>query len=802
MKRFRDIISLTLLLASSPLALWANDPVLTFTKTSRDYDHEAGATYAGTIVATQGASDGVWILEAVPQNGSTFIRWMDGNTNKTREIDLNPDVEEDRIQYTAIFRYSLMHCNACGDYDFLAEGNFSYAGDTVVVNAERGNIKAFHEGDNCWQLLAEPNQGYAFAQWSDGVAYNPRTIDIINEDTISFYATFIPAATVGAVDSWDPHYLMLTTTDVDDPSLSNLGSNPAAAYYASVFYDGKHAGTSQPLTMQYGFFRVEADYTSATELAGKKCHIVFKADDCIPVATLDTIIPYLVSETENVAVVLSDALYGVHVLDGGVATFADAQGIADLDIYAGGKAIINAAVSATSVTMRADPINEIDAAELLVGTGSLTNANSNIIYYDCSLDFEDFYPFSLPASISTSDVTYRSGVDAAEHFGLDIYDGAIRATKGENASAKSWVPYFDYVEYGTHEDITIGRGYNIFAEPSTWWGLDQGVGVIRFPMTINLSSGPVAAKDIAVELNDNGGTAGNADKNWNLIGLPYLSTYRGNIQMLDALDNVLDDLNYIISSETHFKSYNEPATPSAFDMKPFNAYFVQVVDGTAKLRFETPVAGRTYAPRRATADSKLRAGLVLTQGDQSDRTGVLFSDRYTNNYDINADLTKMLGNKQGLSIFSLSGAQKQAYIALPFSDATETVIPLGYSKATVGESMTFSFDEARYSADERIEALNLTDNVEGITTNLLLDSYTCTAYEAADNNRFVLGVRLANNAPAVTTDLCEEQAKPTKMRDGIYDLMGRRISDADARTLGAGVYIIINNGTARKEVIR
>ena len=132
------------------------------------------------------------------------------------------------------------------------------------------------------------------------------------------------------------------------------------------------------------------------------------------------------------------------------------------------------------------------------------------------------------------------------------------------------------------------------------------------------------------------------------------------------------------------------------------------------------------------------------------------------------------------------------------------MIPLGYNKATMGQEMTFAFDEERYPSvrfDERIQALELIDYVEGTTTDLLQETYTCTAYEKADNTRFALGIRYTKTGASVTTGICDDVAA-SKVNDGIYDLMGRRVNADDARSLGAGVYIVIENGKARKEVFR
>ena len=165
----------------------------------------------------------------------------------------------------------------------------------------------------------------------------------------------------------------------------------------------------------------------------------------------------------------------------------------------------------------------------------------------------------------------------------------------------------------------------------------------------------------------------------------------------------------------------------------------------------------------------------------------------------------MLGKGSRIKLYSISKAKKLAYIALPptvGNGTLETLIPLGYDSATVGQEMTFAYDEMRYPGlreDDDIIALELVDNVTGETTDLLSADYTCTAYQKADNSRFALNVRYKAKAPQIITEVDESIIRVTSLPDGVYDLLGRRIN---TQNLPAGAYIVIENGQTRKEVIR
>lgn len=769
----------------------------------------------GTINVTQDGN--TWILTAVPTDDSKymFIEWNDGNTDNPRTITSN-DMDSLTETFSAKFdRYIYTNCYSSSEYAVTlgvdVENTYGHI-DTATV-------------DGVFQMTAVPeSSSYTFAQWADGSYENPRTFVPTGAKEIPYYATFIPKSKVGKVDFWRKDGFVVTTdSPIDLTKRTEFGG-------ITVFYDGQYVSCAQPKAadvktepkVDKGVYFIPAEYGSTHALAGKKCHLVYKNASYEPIATLDTIIPFLIDGEETVS---ADGLgAGVHVLRGGVATFASNQTISDLDIYAGGKAIIESGdtLTVSSVKMRADAVTYYSEGSKS-GTwnypvlypdfavrGSLKNNASDVVNYDYSLDWNAFYPFGLPATVNTANVAYSSGNDARDHFVLGNYDGARRARE----EATCWVDTFDYATTPAHMDIVPGKGYNIFAEGYTWNGKEQKSAVIRFPMTVNLIKGDTV-KSIGVTQYD---AAKKENKNWNLIASPYLTEYNGPIylskdgEVLTKDDNPIK-LRYITIPGDNFMSYHHKYVEDTV-LFPFHSYLIQFDTIANELAFANPnPAARAAAPARRAAKvaevdayQELKAGVILSQAGQSDNTGLFIGTEYTNDYDINGDLSKMIGSKQGLSVYTMLGSKKLAYNAFPPANGTgmvETTIPLGYCNATAGQDMTFDVDwwhNKHLYADENITEINLIDDVEGVTTNLLEDSYTCTAQKASDNTRFSLGIRYTYKAPQIATDICETPAETT-MRDGVYDLLGRLIS-TDARAARAGVYIVIENGKARKEVVR
>lgn len=763
------------------------------------YTHSETSVRGGTIEAAQDGN--TWILTATPANSKwMFVQWSDGNTDNPRTIvdTLMSDLTETFTAEFAVWVYT--NCYAPNEFTMDPE----YA---IVEDTSRIEVDTISENE--FQLRAVAEDGFTFVQWADGSYENPRTFVPSTSSKDTIYATFIPDSTAGLIDSWAKDGFVIKTTS-DEGDLRALGP-------VLVYYDNQLMTSDLPVRKDWGVYKVSATY--ASENAGKQCHIVYKhsADTCVPVATLDVTIPVLIDgEDDGSSVVVPNSSTGVHVLKDGVATLTGTQTIADLDVYAGGQAVVEGTVTASSVTLRGDAPNNYNPGSLLV-QGTLNNLNSDTIYYDYALDYYAYYPFALPYTVNTEKVTYRSGANADEHYILGRHDGDARANGRPNT--ETWPDYYDYASTSTHVDIEAGTGYNIFAESESWYHKERARWYtqeswywanIRFPMKASIPTGGVTSASIPVYEYP---SETKSNRNWNFLGSPYLSAYDGPLALYNG-DDYVQDVNYVTIPVANCSDFDQPRVGDV-PLQPFWSFFIQFDNDITvdNLRFESPDPSvRSAAPARrlakaANSNDEIKAGITLSQNNKKDHTALLIGDEYTVDYDFNADLGKMIGTSpKRAKVFSLQGDKKLAYMAIPPAEGTgsvETVIPLGYSNAKTGAEMTFALDDDWYPQlrdNEKVTELNLIDNVEGTTTNLLEDSYTCTAAKASDNTRFSLGIRYTYKAPQIATDICETPAETT-MHDGVYDLLGRLIS-TDARAARAGVYIVIENGKARKEVVR
>ena len=185
--------------------------------------------YTITIIANNGnvtyplPSDGKLQLTATPDYGYHFSQWSDGNTDNPRAIELTCDTT-----FTAEFapnQYTLsLQCDenqgsveGAGVFDYLAE----------------------------IQISATPAYGYHFSSWSDGNTFNPRTITLTKDVTLT--ANFAPNK-----------YLINVSCNAEQGSVKGSGSYTylsnrtieATSNYGYHFKQWSDGNTDNPRTIE------------------------------------------------------------------------------------------------------------------------------------------------------------------------------------------------------------------------------------------------------------------------------------------------------------------------------------------------------------------------------------------------------------------------------------------------------------------------------------------------------------------------------------------------------------------------
>ncbi len=760
---------------------------------------ETNPGYGGTVTAKVDPDcECRWILTATPADGYDFVNWTDGNGTE--------------LGTTLVLTVPLDHTWSKKDFNATFEDHRCALFEKKIENPTfGGTVTAVRGTCECdWRLTATPEPGYRFLEWNDGVKTNPRDTTL-NPNTAKHVltATFVPAD--GIVDAWTGTDVVIRTNRLD-----------LDATTASITTNCTSRGTKLAMTkLDAGYWSFPAELNA---YAGQKLRITFYDVCDQPVVILDTIVPYVTATDANLSALSVPANADVQVI-GGTLTVDDDATIAALDVYGGAKAVVPAGktLNVSGLYMRADALVDNPSADegkglypQLVANGSLTNANNDTVYYDYWLDYKDYYPLAVPYDVLCADIRTRSGKQAS--YQAYWYNGEDRA-----ANASGWTPYDDTAPGAV---FRAGTGYILYAVPWKWKSSVTGTvtrqqkAVVRFPMVADLSAGETE-KSTTLSLYGGGGT-NTSNLNWNLIANPYLADYTqddrtmlrvGTYDPGTSTPDIStyrykdDAVRYVTYTTDGYQTYVQ-AQAGSHTFRAFHPFFVQAhTAGT--LTFT--LSGRAQnAPRRMSdvqsrMSDEIAFGVVLRSALGEDRTGLLYGEAFTGAYELNADLVKMFGSGDAMTVYTLSEGEPRAFNAVALSQI-HNAIPVGYRNAPSGE-MTFSFDRQRYGM-EGLLAVMLLDNETGKVTDLLEEAYTFTNRVSASDSRFALYGVLA---PQVATDLNDQMVNDPygeadrmnevnkEMVNGIYDLLGRRVHGA---ILPPGVYIVVENGISRKEVIQ
>ncbi|MBR4520915.1 MAG: hypothetical protein IKO63_05820 [Paludibacteraceae bacterium] len=684
----------------------------------------------------------------------------------------------------------------------------------------RGTVALDSDDPSVWPktITATPAPGFVFIRWDDGVVTNPRTISSIEEAARKGYYTahFAPTTTSGnfIVDShlfsWtqDSVYIRTDAQDLQD----------VAAVMEVTFSTGEAVKGSKD-DFDLGIYTIPTGDLSDKE--GATMNIVF-LDKCGNIVThaLGITVPKIVKANANASALSLSATSDVVVLSGVTLTFNTNATINSLTVQAGAKVEVQSGKTLTtsSITMSADAITGEEGIypQLLVNGNILKKGDTSNpvpLYLDYALDYQKYYPLMLPYNVDIANITFADGTPATidEDYEIHRYNGTYRAAGGSG-----WENVGDDSPAAT--TLLASQGYDIFAAQA-WKDPDnyRRRAILRFPMLADLSAGETA-KSFPVSLY----SSSHPDlANWNLIGNPYLSSFHeldGDADAIALIAEVDDEetgnkVRYLTIPENGFRNYNQVLVEDA-DVSPFNVFFIQAAE---EADLTIAVTDRYLkAPARQIAEDtelpkELKAGVILTQGNRSDRTGILLGNAFTEEYDYNADLAKLFGTSDRLNVYSVIGNTQLAYCALPYAadgngQIMHSALSIGYRNVSTENQATFAFDYKRYKSDA-LEALYLTDNYTGQTIDLLVEDYVFSPLKAQDDERFVLSAQ-PRRVQEITTGLDATTSVPAGKANGVYDLLGRKIcnsADCFNRIKGcipAGVYVIIDNGQLMKEVVR
>ena len=383
---------------------------------------------------------------------------------------------------------------------------------------------------------------------------------------------------------------------------------------------------------------------------------------------------------------------------------------------------------------------------------------------------------------------------------MRYYDGLSRATNGQTGvgDGANWKLYSRVVDAKTLNypaTLTPGVGYAMTAKRPT----GKAFSIIRMPLTIpsatwtaNGEQGVVSSthKD-QVSVTAYGVSDDSKPRytvGWNFIANPYMSLYQG------AITHSVDDdynIEYVNIPDWEFQNYGQyPVGAGLTKLTPATGFFVQA-EANGTLTFgatNRKASAPSYRKTESTPVlSKQKAYIELSNDRTEDMMGLIISDSYTAEYELNADLEKLLGTGNSLKTYMHYGNMNMAYVAINKTLAKEW-IPVSVRIPKAGE-FTFSLHEASIVGE--LEGVYLIDYTNNQITNLIDESYTFVAEAGTIDGRFAINAKVGERQTPTAIDVVGVDKTgdgPIKFlyRDKVYIWHKGNIYDATGKKVKGG----------------
>ena len=434
-----------------------------------------------------------------------------------------------------------------------------------------------------------------------------------------------------------------------------------------------------------------------------------------------------------------------------------------------------------------------DVARLYVPTDAnlAKSAGGDVWYSDWYIDYDQYYPIAVPFPVATSSIVYKNTSSAASAgVRLRYYSGALRATNIQQNQDANWVEYnWNGSDPAMPTNLEPSHGYIMTAKRPT----GKAFSIIRMPLTFTNDWTALGEKGVVGETHKdtihvkawgNENTPSYA-KGWNIIANPYMSLHQGALSYDDETDDVIQYANI---PDISFKEYDQLPIETT-KLKPASAFLIQAPKtGTVTFGATNRKASVPSFRNEVQAETlpTQKAYIVLNNEQSEDMMGILVSDKYTAEYELNADLEKLLGDGTSLKTYMQYGDRNMAYVAINEVLAREW-IPVTVRIPKSGE-YTYSLHEASIAGE--LEGIYLIDYTSGQVTNLIDDSYSFTAEAGTISGRFAINAIIGQRETPTDIDIINaggdiNSDKPFKfiyhdkvyiwINGIIYDTTGKRV---------------------------
>lgn len=430
-------------------------------------------------------------------------------------------------------------------------------------------------------------------------------------------------------------------------------------------------------------------------------------------------------------------------------------------------------------------IDENSISSQFTNTGTVVNNGKIIIRKKFTKN--KWYYMSFPFDVASNQI-FKTGTSDTVSWGnhndtfdsqiyIATYDGAARATSGTKlTNSQNWKIVSPRVLKARH-------GYFIALDPAA--PMDE----IDFVSVAGLSA-PLNNEYTASEIykNTSNVTNGSLHSDWNIVGLPYMSSYQ--------LQNLSDFKPYYIFTGSN---WNTVAAGDSKIIYPFSAFYLQASSSANSLSFAS--AGRTTqaAPAFNPIDE---FKLSISYADMTDETRIRLKEVGTLEYQYGIDATKMFSPLNTYpQIYSVTNGLYYSLNALP-QETQQTQLNI-----RTGAAGTYSIKLVNVD-DIQNYTVVLTDKLMNQDVNLTENpDYQFTVNQTGTSDRFVISYlsKVIDNINNVSSEykvsVVDRAIKISELPENsnlyLYDLSGKLMqvvsdykSESTIRVPEAGIYIL------------
>ena len=273
------------------------------------------------------------------------------------------------------------------------------------------------------------------------------------------------------------------------------------------------------------------------------------------------------------------------------------------------------------------------------------------------------------------------------------------------------------------------------------------------------------------------------NRSWNLVGNPYPSYFNinGNIEhngIITVWGEIYDEWGY--SNGAGYVAYS--LLDDYYTLKPYESFFVQCPDDATSMLFKADgrshtddYSGYSEEYRQVSSDDRKIYNFILKNEKFADKTRLVLNEAASVDYELSCDASKFMNDNNDVpQIYIYDNEVRYAINERPLYDG---LISVGIRIGKAGE-YTLTLDPK----EEYEEKLVLYDRVTGAEIDILNESYTFTAEEGYDDERFVLVVTepTVGVEENVILDINDSDVE-------VFDIFGRKVRTSDVKN---GLYIL------------